>query len=266
LEEQLGEAEEEVARYLNTERPALKAELATAKARVARLEGLLQKLVASVERCWRQRTYGLDGALIDAKAALSTAPQVSTEQASPSPAVGKQPIERFTFAGPMGPNGSETVIEQEPAQPAPGGTELATWCVCGEEPMTPAEMFGGCFHDMKSQPAPSPAVGNPHSGSSFESAFTAEELAEIRPAQPATGRTERCEWHPSGACSRCGRTMGRAENGVRECDGGYPLRASDTTPAEPPSVDYVTYEVLIEALRTSQYYGLADRLEKARGR
>lgn len=41
---------------------------------------------------------------------------------------------------------------------------------------------------------------------------------------------------------------------------------ADPIPAEPPPVDYVTYEVLIEALRESRYDGLANRLEKARRR
>lgn len=48
--------------------------------------------------------------------------------------------------------------------------------------------------------------------------------------------------------------------------GNHRLEPADPTPAEPPPVDYVTYEVLIEALRAWEYYGLADRLEKARGR
>lgn len=90
------------------------AELAAANARAARLEEASRRLADAVTKAGHHVEFGeLRTAWKELLAALSTAPQASTEQAPPSLAVGDFDGRRYDSLG-----GYEV-----PAQPAPGVTE-----------------------------------------------------------------------------------------------------------------------------------------------
>lgn len=69
----------------------------------------------------------------------------------------------------------------------------------------------------------------------------------MKEPQPVT-----CIWHPSGACSLCGRAMGRAENGIRACTDrtayipGTMTLAREWTPAPPKGSPLEAWKAWLE--------------------